>query len=95
MSLRMSLKNLIRRDPVAGLRERAAELRGSLSRRAVVAGSPARKLSGSTAATGMVKLKQAKFYCRSAGLKEILIRLYCLKMDIAMLSPPMARPCAI
>lgn len=40
MSLRMSLKNLIRRDAECpSLRERAAELRGSLSRRTVVAGS--------------------------------------------------------
>ncbi|MCJ2141567.1 hypothetical protein [Methylobacterium sp. E-066] len=39
MSLRTSLKNLIRRDPAASLRERAIELRGTLSRRTIVAGS--------------------------------------------------------
>lgn len=41
MSLRASLKNLIRRDPAASLREPATELRGSLSRRTVVAGTVA------------------------------------------------------
>ena len=44
MSLRTSLKNLIRRDPTASLRERAAELRGDLAgqtRRSIVAGSVA------------------------------------------------------
>lgn len=41
MSLRTSLKNLIRRDTAASLRERATELRGSLSRRTVVAGTVA------------------------------------------------------
>ena len=39
MSLRTSLQKLIRRDPSTSLRERAAELRGTLSRRTVVAGS--------------------------------------------------------
>ena len=34
MSLRTSLKNLIRRDPAASLRDRADELRGSLPRTA-------------------------------------------------------------
>ncbi|MCJ2069741.1 hypothetical protein MKK75_13235 [Methylobacterium sp. J-030] len=44
MSLRTSLKNLIRRDPAASLRERAAGMSGILTsqtRRAVVAGSVA------------------------------------------------------
>ncbi len=44
MSFRTSLKNLIRRDPTASLRERAAELRGNLTgqtRRTIVAGSVA------------------------------------------------------
>ncbi|SDO59774.1 hypothetical protein SAMN05216360_12926 [Methylobacterium phyllostachyos] len=41
MSLRTSLQKLIRRDPVASLRERATELRGSLNRRTVVAGTVA------------------------------------------------------
>ncbi|MCJ2070637.1 hypothetical protein MKK75_17875 [Methylobacterium sp. J-030] len=41
MSLRTSLKNLIHRDPGAALRERADGLRGSLSRRTVVAGTVA------------------------------------------------------
>ena len=41
MSLRASLKNLTRRDPGAALRERATELRGTLSRRTVVAGTVA------------------------------------------------------
>ena len=41
MSLRTSIKNLIRRDPAAGLRERADDLRGSLSRRTIVAGTVA------------------------------------------------------
>ncbi|MCJ2048780.1 hypothetical protein, partial [Methylobacterium sp. J-070] len=41
MSFRSSLKNLIRRDPSASLRERAADLRASLSRRTVVVGSVA------------------------------------------------------
>ena len=41
MSLRTSLQKLIRRDPAASLRERATELRGSLSRRTVVAGTVA------------------------------------------------------
>ncbi|MCJ2068481.1 hypothetical protein MKK75_06615, partial [Methylobacterium sp. J-030] len=41
MSFRASLKNLIRRDPATSLRERADEIRGSLSRRTVVAGSVA------------------------------------------------------
>ena len=41
MSLRTSLQKLIRRDPGAALRERATELRGSLSRRTIVAGSVA------------------------------------------------------
>ncbi|MCJ2142390.1 hypothetical protein, partial [Methylobacterium sp. E-066] len=39
MSLRTSLQKLIRHDPSTSLRERAAELRGTLSRRTVVAGS--------------------------------------------------------
>ena len=42
MSLRSSLKNLIRRDPAASLRERSDELRGALpSRRSIVAGTMA------------------------------------------------------
>lgn len=42
MPFGLSLKNLIRRDPEApSLRERAAGLRGSLSRRSVVAGTVA------------------------------------------------------
>ncbi|KQS64025.1 hypothetical protein ASG32_31190 [Methylobacterium sp. Leaf361] len=41
MSLRMSIKKLIRRDPTASLRDRAADLRASLSRRTVVAGTVA------------------------------------------------------
>jgi len=39
MSLRTSFQKFIHRDPTASLRERAAELRGTLSRRTVVAGS--------------------------------------------------------
>lgn len=39
MSIRTSFQKLIRRDPTASLRERAAGLRASLSRRTVVAGS--------------------------------------------------------
>ncbi|MCJ2084630.1 hypothetical protein MKK88_01285 [Methylobacterium sp. E-005] len=41
MSLRTSLQKLIRRDPNASLRDRATELRGSLSRRTIVAGTVA------------------------------------------------------
>ncbi|MCJ2085484.1 hypothetical protein MKK88_05675 [Methylobacterium sp. E-005] len=41
MSLRTSLQKLIRRDPATSLRERAADLRGNLSRRTVVAGTVA------------------------------------------------------
>lgn len=41
MSFRTSFKNLIRRNPAASLRERADEMRGSLSRRTVVAGTVA------------------------------------------------------
>lgn len=41
MSLRTSFQKLIRRDPAGSLRERAADLRASLSRRTVVVGSVA------------------------------------------------------
>ncbi|MCJ2021170.1 hypothetical protein MKK84_27755 [Methylobacterium sp. E-065] len=41
MSLRTTRQKLIRRDPATALRERATELRGSLSRRTVVAGTVA------------------------------------------------------
>jgi hypothetical protein len=42
MPFRLSLKNLIRRDPeTPSLRDRASDLRGSLSRRTVVAGTVA------------------------------------------------------
>ena len=41
MSLRTTLKSLIRRSPATSLRERATELRGSLSRRTVVTGTVA------------------------------------------------------
>ncbi|WP_267428734.1 hypothetical protein [Methylobacterium sp. GC_Met_2] len=45
MSFRASLKNLIRRDPAASLRDRATDLRGSLNRRTVMAATAAAAVS--------------------------------------------------
>ncbi|MCJ2054753.1 hypothetical protein [Methylobacterium sp. J-070] len=76
MSLRMSLKNLIRRDPSASLRERANDLRGSLSRRTVVAGTVAAAVPlPALAGTVQPSPEEAAFLALTPAALPILRRL--------------------
>ncbi|MEE7451553.1 hypothetical protein MRF4_29370 [Methylobacterium radiotolerans] len=78
MSLRTSLKKLIRRDPTASLRERAADLRGSLSgqtRRTVVAATaatavPLLALANPSTAAPPLPIERAEYRARLLAAYE-------------------------
>ena len=65
MSLRTTLQKLIRRDPTGSLRERATELRGSLSRRTVVAGTVAAAVPLPALAATVAPVRPATAHSRS------------------------------